>query len=117
MLDPQCLFCKIIRGEIPAQKVYEDDTAVVFRDISPQAPVHLLAIPKAHYASVDDIPEEHMDLMTGLFRAVKDVVEKQNLKTQGGYRLVINKGESAGQAVPHIHIHILAGRRMSWPPG
>ena len=117
MLDPDCLFCKIVEGKIPAQKVYEDGEAIVFRDISPKAPVHLLAIPKTHYASVDAIDLEHMGLMTGLFRAVKSVVEQENLTAQGGYRLVINAGPNAGQEVPHIHIHILAGRPLSWPPG
>jgi histidine triad (HIT) family protein len=112
-----CLFCRIAAGEIPAEKVYEDDHAVAFRDISPQAPVHLLVIPRDHYAVVQDIPDDKMAVMSHLYAAVKKVVAQEGLQDKGGYRLVINAGPNAGQAVPHIHIHVLAGRSLQWPPG
>jgi histidine triad (HIT) family protein len=113
---PDCIFCKIVSGQIPAAKVYEDENILVFKDVTPQAPVHLLAIPKDHYASVHDVPADKMHIMTDLFSAVNAVVNKLDL-CKNGYRLVINSGAQAGQAVPHIHVHILAGRDMSWPPG
>lgn len=116
MLDKNCLFCKIIEGQIPAEKVYEDDNAVAFKDISPQAPTHILVIPKAHYAAVHEVPDNEMSLMEGLFGAVKKTIEKLGLDGES-YRLVVNSGEKSGQAVFHIHVHILSGRRMSWPPG
>ena len=111
-----CLFCGIIRGEIPASKVYEDDDTLVFSDINPQAPVHLLVIPRQHYASVHDIEPQKMDIMKQVFTAVSEVVKMKGLASTG-YRLVVNCGESSGQAVPHIHVHILSGRNMAWPPG
>jgi histidine triad (HIT) family protein len=112
-----CLFCRIVKGEIPAKKVYEDADTLVFADISPQAPVHLLAVPKQHYASIHEIPADKMDILAKLFAAVGAVAAQQELEAKGGYRLVINSGEHAGQAVPHIHVHILSGRPMAWPPG
>lgn len=116
MADNDCLFCRIIAGEIPAQRVYEDEHALVFRDISPQAPVHYLAIPRQHYASVHEVPDGEMGLIAQVLTAVKKVVEQEGLDRQG-YRLVVNSGEKAGQAVYHIHVHILSGRKMQWPPG
>lgn len=117
MSEQQCLFCRITAGEIPAEKVYEDDSSLVFKDIKPQAPVHLLVIPKTHYAAVHDVPHDQMTIMADLFRTVSAVVREQNLAVKGGYRLVINSGEQAGQAVGHIHVHILSGRTFAWPPG
>jgi len=112
-----CLFCKIAAGQIPADKVYEDDRALVFRDISPQAPTHLLAIPKKHYASLHEVPPEEAGALTdGLMSAVCKALRATGLD-QSGYRLVVNSGETAGQTVPHIHIHILGGRELTWPPG
>jgi histidine triad (HIT) family protein len=112
-----CLFCKIAEGQIPADKVYEDDRALVFRDISPQAPTHLLAIPKKHYAAVHEIPpEEAGTLMGGLTDAVCKALRATGLD-KSGYRLVVNSGETAGQTVGHIHIHVLGGRELAWPPG
>ncbi len=112
-----CLFCKIAAGQIPADKVYEDDRALVFKDISPQAPTHLLAVPKEHYASVHEIPPEKVEtLMGGLTGAVREAVRLTGIN-EGGYRLVVNSGEIAGQTVKHLHIHVLGGRELAWPPG
>jgi histidine triad (HIT) family protein len=112
-----CLFCKIIENKIPAQKVYEDDFSLIFKDINPQAPIHYLAIPKKHYSGVHQIPTSERELLPHLFDAVNNVIESQELASKGGYRLVINFGENSGQAVHHIHVHILSGRKMDWPPG
>lgn len=111
-----CLFCKIIAGEIPSDKVYEDENILAFKDISPKAPTHLLVIPKEHYANIHDVPEEKELLMGKLMTAVGKIVLENDL-TQSGYRLVVNSGSDAGQLVPHIHVHILSGRSMQWPPG
>jgi histidine triad (HIT) family protein len=111
-----CLFCRIMKKEIPASLVYEDDHVIVIRDINPQAPVHLLAIPRQHYAAVHEVGGLHAALFGTLFQAIGSVVKKEGL-ADTGYRLVVNAGESAGQAVPHIHVHILGGRPLRWPPG
>ncbi len=111
-----CLFCKIIKGEIPADKVYEDQDTLAFKDISPQAPTHLLVIPKEHYVGIHEIPEDKKIVMERLLSTVSSVVLKEGL-TNDGYRLVVNFGEKANQTVPHIHIHILSGRSLTWPPG
>ncbi len=108
-----CPFCAIAEKKLPAEIVYEDGNAVAFRDINPQAPVHVLIIPKEHVASVDAVTD--FELWSGLMAAVRAVVEKLNLA--GGYRLVVNCGKSAGQTVPHLHIHLLSGRGLGWPPG
>jgi len=110
--DPNCLFCKIVAGQIPARKVYETDTTLVFDDIQPQAPTHLLIIPKTHVAShlaVED-PTIYRDVMT----TARDVARQLGLHN---YRLVANTGAEAGQSVFHWHVHLLAGRPFSWPPG
>jgi histidine triad (HIT) family protein len=114
MLDQTCIFCRIIRGEIPAAKVYEDEATIVFRDIAPKAPVHLLAVPKEHYAGIHSIPTDKMRIMVRLSSAVKKVVLQEKLDARG-YRLIVNSGEQAGQAVPHLHVHILSGGPMQWP--
>jgi histidine triad (HIT) family protein len=111
-----CLFCKIINKEIPAPRVYEDENAIVIRDINPQAPVHLLALPRRHYSGVHEVNAADNNLFGQLFQAVTRVVEQEKLAGQG-YRLVVNFGEKAGQTVPHIHVHILSGRLLQWPPG
>ena len=111
-----CLFCKIIRGEIPVKKIFEDDHAVAFHDINPQAPHHILIIPREHYCTLHEVPENRGDILVHLFCAVSKVVIREGLMEKG-YRLVINAGKNSGQEVPHIHIHLLAGRRMGWPPG
>ncbi len=112
-----CLFCKMSSGEIPVEKVYEDEYAFIIRDINPQAPYHLLAIPRKHYASIQEIPAEELsEYMGHLMNAVTKGLRKTGLDNKG-YRLIINSGEIAGQSIPHIHIHILGGRSMAWPPG
>ncbi len=111
-----CLFCKIIAGDIPAKKVYEDENTVAFYDISPQAPTHILVIPKKHYEGIHDVPEDETELFSTLMTAASSIVKSEEL-TETGYRLVVNSGPDALQAVPHIHIHILSGRSMQWPPG
>lgn len=107
-----CIFCKIANKEIPSNLVYEDDFTAAFNDLNPQAPVHVLVIPKKHFASLNELDDEKY--MTALFNAVKEVTKKLGIKE---YRTVINTGESAGQTVFHLHIHILAGRPLKWPPG
>jgi histidine triad (HIT) family protein len=111
-----CIFCKILKNEIPAPRVYENDAAIVIRDLNPQAPVHLLAIPRKHYTGVHEVKPADSALFPGLFNAITKAVEKEHL-AGAGYRLVVNYGEKAGQTVPHIHVHILSGRSMHWPPG
>lgn len=110
-----CIFCKIAAGEIPATIVHEDDDVVAFRDLNPQAPVHVLIIPRRHVPSLDEATENHRDLLGRLFLAAKELAAKE--KIAGGYRLVNNCGASAGQSVFHIHVHLLGGRAMGWPPG
>jgi len=113
----ECLFCRIASGEIPADTIYEDNAAIVIRDINPQAPFHFLAIPRRHFPSVHSIPLEHMaSVMDGLFNAVCMALIKSGLDS-AGYRLAINSGDMAGQTVPHLHVHILGGRELGWPPG
>ena len=107
-----CIFCKIANKEIPSALVYEDENTVAFNDLSPQAPSHILVIPKKHYASLNELDDEKV--MSALFNAVKNVTKKLGIKD---YRTVINTGETAGQTVFHLHIHILAGRPLKWPPG
>lgn len=109
-----CLFCKIVRGEIPAKKVAESDQCLAFRDIGPQAPVHVLVIPKKHYSSVNDITDwsELADVMA----MGREVARSEGI-AEKGYRLVINTGKDGGQTVDHLHLHVLGGRHMKWPPG
>jgi histidine triad (HIT) family protein len=112
-----CIFCKIVAGEIPAGLVYEDDHTVAFRDINPQAPTHLLVIPRAHVASLSDAAEgNERELLGHVMAAAAQVAAQEGLK-EGGYRTVINTGAGAGQSVFHLHAHVLGGRRLSWPPG
>ena len=110
-----CIFCKIARGEIPANKVYEDEEFVAFRDINPQAPTHILVIPKKHIESLSDVKEGDRELLGKLLWVAKKVAQELNLKK--GYRLVINTGPDGGQEVLHLHVHLLGGRAMAWPPG
>ncbi len=111
-----CIFCKIVAEQIPSNKVYEDEHSLVFRDINPVAPTHLVAIPKEHVQTILDVVPQNENLVKNLFAAVTKTVEQQGL-TAKGYRVVINAGRDAGQQVPHLHAHILAGRNLAWPPG
>lgn len=111
-----CLFCKIIDKEIPGQVVYEDDLILIFKDINPQAPVHLLAIPKKHIANICDPKLLEDGVAVAIFSAVGKVVSQMGIE-EDGFRVVVNRGKNAGEAVPHLHFHILAGRALDWPPG
>ena len=110
-----CLFCKIVNGDIPSNKVYEDDKIMVFHDVDPQAPVHVLIIPKKHIDSLDTVQEEDADLLAYIMLKVKDIAAELGL--ENGYRLVNNCGEDGLQTVKHLHFHLLGKRRMNWPPG
>ncbi len=109
-----CLFCRIASKQIKSDIVYEDEFTAAFNDISPQAPVHVLVIPKAHYAALDDV-DDH-GIYTHIFDTVGKIVEIKKLKSDG-YRVVANCGSHGGQAVGHVHFHVLGGRPMKWPPG
>ena len=111
---PDCLFCKIIAGEIPSNKVYEDETCLAFYDIDPQAPIHFLVIPKAHIGSVAEVTEDSAAVVAHIFTVIAQQAKKLGLQS---YRVVSNIGEQAGQSVPHLHFHVLGGRDMTWPPG
>jgi histidine triad (HIT) family protein len=111
-----CLFCKIVRGEIPSAKVYEDDKILAFRDINPEAPVHILIIPKKHIGSVNDLEQEDSELIGHIFIKAKAIAKEQQID-ESGYRIVNNCGNHGGQTVNHIHYHLLGGRVLHWPPG
>ena len=114
-MGEKTIFKKIIDREIPAEIVYEDDLCLAFRDISPQAPTHVLLIPKKEIPTLDDLADEDQQLMGHMVLAATKLAKQ--LGVDGGYRLVVNCGPEAGQEVYHIHIHLLAGRKMTWPPG
>ena len=109
--EDNCLFCKIMRKLIPSDKVYEDSFCFAFRDINPQAPTHILMVPRAHMVSISDVTRENCDLIGHVFAAISKVARAEGLE-EGGYRVVSNCGEGAGQTVPHLHFHILAGAPM-----
>lgn len=111
-----CIFCKIIRNEIPSRKIYEDGSATVIADLNPQAPQHFLAIPRKHFAGIHEVPDNEAGLFKTLFKAISETIKREKLDEKS-YRLVINYGEKSGQTVPHIHVHILSGREFHWPPG
>lgn len=110
-----CLFCKIIAGEIPSKKCYEDEEVLAFHDIDPKAPVHVLIIPKKHIVSVAETEESDFAIYSKLFSVAKRLAEEFELNN--GYRIVTNVGEDGGQAVAHLHFHLLGGRQFGWPPG
>jgi histidine triad (HIT) family protein len=116
MSDKNCLFCRIIAGEIPGDFIHQDDRAVVLRDINPQAPTHLLVIPKEHLESLDDASRKDEALLGHLLRVGARVAHDAGLG-ESGYRTVINTGAGAGQSVFHLHVHVLGGRPLNWPPG
>jgi histidine triad (HIT) family protein len=116
MSEPNCLFCRVIAGEIPADFVRRDERSVVIRDINPQAPTHLLVIPLEHIESLDDASQKDEALLGNLLRTAARVANAAGL-AEGGYRTVINNGAGAGQSVFHLHVHVLGGRAMNWPPG
>ena len=112
-----CIFCKIAAGEVPAQKVYEDDSVIAFKDLSPQAPVHVLIVPKKHIRSAADFAAEDKELAAHIFVDVVPKLAADLGVTDAGFRLVLNTGDEGGQTVPHLHVHLLGGRKMTWPPG
>jgi histidine triad (HIT) family protein len=112
----QCLFCRIAAGEIPAKVLYSDADVIAFQDINPQAPLHALVIPRKHIATINDLQPEDAALVGKLFLAAKQVAKEAGY-AEDGYRVVMNCGLDAGQTVFHIHLHVLAGRALSWPPG
>ncbi len=111
-----CLFCKMVKGEIPPNIVYEDDHVLAFRDISPQAPTHVLVIPKQHISTLNELGDAHAELVGRMYLAAKKVAEIDGIAEEG-YRTVMNCNSRAGQTVFHIHLHVLGGRDMTWPPG
>ena len=111
-----CIFCKMVAGEIQPDVVYENDDVLAFRDVNPQAPTHVLVVPKKHISTTNDVQPEDAELMGKLVLAAQKVAQIDDLSEQG-YRMVLNCNEGAGQTVFHIHMHVLGGRRMNWPPG
>lgn len=108
-----CLFCKIAAGEIPSKKAYEDESVLAFHDIAPQAPAHILVIPKVHLESADALTREHDALLGHLFEVAR-LVAKENGIRESGYRLITNIGKDGGQSVPHLHLHVIGGRELHW---
>jgi histidine triad (HIT) family protein len=115
-MPEDCLFCKIFRKEIPAKEIFRDDDIVAFEDIRPVAPTHVLVIPKEHIPSVHDLTAQHGSLLARMFQVANQVADEKKVD-RDGYRLVFNKGPQAGQSVYHLHLHLLGGRGMAWPPG
>jgi histidine triad (HIT) family protein len=115
-LDKDCIFCKIIKGEIPSKKVYEDERTFAFRDINPQAPAHVIVVPKVHVERISDVTSQDAKLISDMVLTANSIAREEK-RDKSGYRLVINCNDDGGQTVYHIHIHLLGGRRMHWPPG
>ncbi len=111
-----CLFCKMVRGEIKPAVVLETPEVLAFRDIDPKAPTHVLVIPKAHVATLNDLEPGHADLIGQLYLAAKEIAAREGI-SEGGYRTVMNCNADGGQSVFHLHLHLLGGRQMAWPPG
>ena len=114
--QPDCLSCKIVRGEIPSTKVFEDDLTLAFRDIAPRSPIHILVIPKRHIASAADLTEADGPLLGRLFAVTAQIARDEGI-ADAGYRLVSNVGRWGGQTVDHLHFHLMGGRAFEWPPG
>ena len=113
--DPACLFCRIAAGEIPSERVFEDDAVIAFRDVAPRAPTHVLVIPRRHVPDAHALTDDDAALLGRCFAALRQVADAAGLLS--GYRIVANVGADAGQTVPHLHFHLLGGRSLSWPPG
>ena len=111
-----CIFCKIIKGEIPSNKIYEDDKVLAFHDISKEAPVHFLVIPKAHIESANEINEDNSEIIAHIFTIINKLVRELNISNTG-YRIINNCGKDGGQTVNHLHFHVLGQRELKWPPG
>ena len=115
-MSEDCLFCKILAGDIPADIIYESESAIAFRDINPQAPTHVLVIPRQHIATINDLDEADRSLVGDLYLAAQQIAAEEGI-AESGYRAVMNCNEGAGQSVFHIHLHVLGGRALTWPPG
>jgi histidine triad (HIT) family protein len=115
-MSSNCIFCRIAQYELAATIVHDDEHTIAFRDLHPKAPIHILIIPKVHIASVNAVEPAHAEALGMLFSAAKSIAEGEGVAKKG-YRLVVNSGSDAGQTVDHLHMHILAGRPMTWPPG
>jgi histidine triad (HIT) family protein len=115
-MSENCLFCKIVSGTIPSSKVYEDDVCVAFNDISPQAPTHILIIPREHFDSLDKAGEDHKETLGHLLLSAAEIAREKGF-AEDGYRVVINTNEDGGQTVFHLHVHLLGGRQFIFPPG
>lgn len=115
-MSDNCVFCKIVRGDIPSSKVYEDDQALAFRDITPAAPTHVLVVPKQHITSLAEIDDANATLYAHVLKIVAQIARDEGI-AESGYRVVTNIGDEGGQSVHHLHFHLLGGRQMSWPPG
>lgn len=111
-----CIFCKIIKGEIPSKKIYEDENVYAFYDISPEAPIHFLVIPKIHIESANEINDSNSEIISHIYLAINKIVRELKIDSTG-YRIVNNCGNDGGQTVQHIHFHVLGGRNLKWPPG
>lgn len=113
-----CIFCEIIERKKPAEIVYEDEKVLVFKDINPQAPIHLLIIPKKHITGIQEIKEDDIEIVGYMFFIARKIAEKLGINNyEKGYRLIFNVGKDAGQSIFHLHLHLIAGRKLSWPPG
>ena len=116
MTAADCLFCRIVAGEVPAERLHDDDLVIAIRDIAPRAPTHILLIPRRHIASAADLVEEDGPLLGRLFAVAADLARAEGI-ADAGYRLVSNVGRWAGQSVDHLHVHLMGGRAFTWPPG
>jgi len=116
MSDPSCIFCKIAAGTIPASVVHSSERLVAFRDIDPKAPAHILVIPREHLESIDAADDRHRDLLGEILLLARDLAREEGI-AERGYRTVINTGADGGQSVHHLHLHLLGGRALGWPPG
>ncbi len=114
-MEKGCIFCKIAAGELPSNKIYEDEQTLAFYDVSPQAPVHFLVIPKTHIQSVDEIDESNSGIVAHIYEVIAQIARQLDL--DNGYRIVTNCGDDGGQTVGHLHFHVLAKRTLAWPPG
>jgi len=115
-MSDDCIFCKIANQHLPVELLYQDDLIAAFRDINPQAPTHILLVSRAHLAGVSMLTAEHAALLTALCTTAAELARREGI-ADSGYRLIVNSGPDAGQSVPHLHIHLLGGRSLGWPPG
>lgn len=111
-----CIFCKIASGAIPSKKAYEDDQLIAFHDIAPQAPVHVLVVPKKHISGVNELVADDLALVGHVYSVIQQLVRELKIN-ESGYRVVVNSGKDGSQSVPHLHFHVLGGRSLAWPPG